>query len=62
VALKNQVLRQLVCERLGRDHRLAPSDEDTLFGLLVLSFAFTGRTASVREAIAFVREKIQLQN
>ena len=53
VALKNQVLRQLVCERLGRDHRLAPSDEDTLFGLLVLSLAFTGRTASVADAIAF---------
>ena len=62
VALKNQVLRQLVCERLGLDHRLAPSDEDTLFGLLVLSLAFTGRTASVREAIAFVRDNHQPQN
>jgi sugar (pentulose or hexulose) kinase len=62
VALKNQVLRQLVCERLGQDHRLAPSDEDTLFGLLVLSLAFTGRTASVREAIAFLRDNHQPQN
>ena len=62
VALKNQVLRQLVCERLGRDHRLAPSEEDTLFGLLVLSLAFTGRTASVREAIAHVRENLVSQN
>lgn len=62
VALKNQVLRELVCERLGRDQRLAPSDEDTLFGLLVLSLAFTGRTASVREAIAFVRDNHQPQN
>jgi sugar (pentulose or hexulose) kinase len=62
VALKNQLLRQLVCERLGQDHRLAPSDEDTLFGLLVLSLAFTGRTASVREAIAFVRDNHQPPN
>jgi sugar (pentulose or hexulose) kinase len=62
VALKNQVLRQLVCGRLGQDHRLAPSDEDTLFGLLVLSLAFTGRTASVREAIAFVRDNHQPPN
>lgn len=62
VALKNQVLRQLVCERLGRDHRLAPTNEDTLFGLLVLSLAFTGRTASVREAIGVVRENHQTKN
>jgi sugar (pentulose or hexulose) kinase len=61
VALKNQVLRQLVCERLGRDLRLAPSDEDTLFGLLVLSLAFTGRIASVADAIAFVRDNHQPQ-
>jgi sugar (pentulose or hexulose) kinase len=62
VAMKNQLLRQLVCECLGREHRLAPSGEDTLFGLLVLSLAFTGRTASVREAIAFVRDIHQPQN
>jgi sugar (pentulose or hexulose) kinase len=62
VALKNQVLRQLVCERLGRDHRLAPSDEDTLFGLLVLCLAFTRSHPSVREAIAHVRENHVLKN
>jgi sugar (pentulose or hexulose) kinase len=54
VALKNQVLRQLVCERLGMQHRLAPYQEDTLFGLLVLSLAFSGHTPSVRDAIAEV--------
>ena len=59
---RNNYLTQLVCERLGQDHRLAPSDEDTLFGLLVLSLAFTGRTASVREAIAFVRDNHQPPN
>lgn len=62
VAMKNRVLRELVCKRLGWEHRLAPSDEDTLFGLLVLSLAFTGRTASVRDAIAFVRDNYQPQN
>lgn len=62
VAMKNPLLRRLVCERLGKDHRLAPSDEDTLFGLLVLSLAFTGHMASVREAIAFVRDNNQTQN
>jgi sugar (pentulose or hexulose) kinase len=62
VALKNALLRQLVCERLGQQHRLAPSDEDTLFGLLVLSLAFTGRTASVRDAIALVRDEHQSQS
>ncbi|MBM3878016.1 MAG: hypothetical protein FJ386_15115 [Verrucomicrobia bacterium] len=62
VALKNAVLRQLICARLGDAHRLAPSDEDTLFGLLVLSLAFTGRAASVREAIALVRDNHQPQD
>jgi sugar (pentulose or hexulose) kinase len=56
VALKNRVLRQLICGRLGDSHRLAPSDEDTLFGLLVLSLAFSGSHPSVRGAIAHVRE------
>ncbi|MEI6715252.1 MAG: FGGY family carbohydrate kinase [Verrucomicrobiota bacterium] len=62
VALKNEVLRELVCDRLGREHRLAPSDEDTLFGLLVLSFAFTGCTTTVRDAISFMRENNQPKN
>ena len=62
VALKNRVLRQLVCERLGPNHRLAPTNEDTLFGLLVLSLAFTGGTESVREAIAVVHDNHQTKN
>jgi sugar (pentulose or hexulose) kinase len=62
VAMKNAVLRQLICLRLGDLHRLDPSDEDTLFGLLVLSLAFTRFKASVREAIAFVRDNHQPQN
>ena len=62
VALKNALLRELVCDRLGRDHRLAPSEEDTLFGLLVLSLAFTGRTASVSQAIALMRNNHPSKN
>ena len=47
VALKTPQLRQLICERLGQEHRLAPSEEDTLLGLLVLGLAFSG-TREVR--------------
>ncbi len=62
VALKNELLRQLVCARLGQKHRLAPCNEDTLFGMLVLSLAFSGRAKSVHEAIAFVRDNHPPQN
>jgi sugar (pentulose or hexulose) kinase len=57
VALKTELLRQMICDRLGRAHRLAASEEDTLLGLLVLSLAFSGRFPSVAEAIAFVRKE-----
>ncbi|MSU70409.1 MAG: hypothetical protein EXS39_06490 [Opitutaceae bacterium] len=56
VALKTALLRRMICERLGDAHRLAPSDEDTLYGLLVLSLAFNGRTRSVREAVALAKQ------
>jgi sugar (pentulose or hexulose) kinase len=59
VALKNEVLRRLIRERLVDAHRLAPSDEDTLLGLLVLSLAFSGRAASVGEAIECARARLQ---
>jgi sugar (pentulose or hexulose) kinase len=55
VARKTDVLRQLICGRLGSAHRFAPSEEDTLFGLLVLASAFTGRTASVHAAMEAFR-------
>ena len=57
VALKTALLRHLICERLGREHRLAPSDEDTLLGLLVLSLAFSQRVGSVQDAMAFARQR-----
>jgi sugar (pentulose or hexulose) kinase len=56
VALKTPQLRQLICERLGQEHRLAPSEEDTLLGLLVLGLAFSGRAKSVAAAMAFVKQ------
>ena len=56
VALKTPQLRQLICERLGQQHRLAPSEEDTLLGLLVLGLTFSGRAKSVAGAMSFVRQ------
>jgi sugar (pentulose or hexulose) kinase len=59
VALKTELLRRRVQERLGGTHRLAPTDEDTLLGLLVLSLAFSGRSTSVRDAIGSARNHFQ---
>jgi len=56
VALKTPLLRQLICERLGQQHRLAPVEEDTLLGLLVLGLAFSGKTKSVGDAMALVKQ------
>lgn len=55
VARKNDVLRHLIGQHLGTDHRFAPSTEDTLFGLLVLASAFTEHAASVQTAIESFR-------
>ena len=57
VALKTPLLRQLICQRLGQEHRQAPSDEDTLLGLLVLGLAFSGRANSVAESMSIVKRK-----
>jgi sugar (pentulose or hexulose) kinase len=52
VALKTPLLRRLICDRLGSEHRLALSEEDTLLGLLALALAFSGRAESVLGAMA----------
>jgi sugar (pentulose or hexulose) kinase len=57
LALKVRLLRDLICERLGRRHRLAAAEEDTLLGLLVLAQAFSGRAASVTDAITLTRPR-----
>lgn len=59
LALKTPLLRQLVCDRLGREHRLAASEEDTLLGLLVLGLHYSGAQPTVVDAIAFVRERFR---
>jgi sugar (pentulose or hexulose) kinase len=56
VALKTPLLRQLICERLGQEHRLAPSEEDTLLGLLVLGHAFSGGSKSVSAAMSMLKK------
>jgi sugar (pentulose or hexulose) kinase len=50
LAQKIGLLRQIISEQFGVPYRMAPHTEDTMFGLLALGMAFTGRTASVREA------------
>ena len=59
VALRTELLRRLVCDRLGPAHRLAASEEDTLLGLLVLALRFTGAQPTVADAIAYVRERFR---
>jgi sugar (pentulose or hexulose) kinase len=50
------ILRQLICDRFQKDYRLSPTAEDTLLGLLALALAFTGRAASVEQAMALLLE------
>jgi hypothetical protein len=57
VALKTPLLRRLICDRLGQPHRLASTEEDTMLGLLLLGLAFSGRCASVTDAIRCRREQ-----
>ena len=55
LALKSELLRQLICHRLGANHRVAATEEDVLLGLLILGLRFTGRSRSVLEAMQQVR-------
>jgi len=55
LAFKIPLLRRLICERLGQAHRLAPSEEDTLLGLLALALAASGRASSVSDAMGLLR-------
>jgi sugar (pentulose or hexulose) kinase len=51
LAQKVELLRRIICERFGDEHRLSPSPEDTLVGLLALGMACTGQAGSTEEAI-----------
>jgi sugar (pentulose or hexulose) kinase len=50
------ILRQLIRDTFQKDYRLCPKAEDTLLGLLALALAFTGRTASVEQAMTLLLE------
>ncbi len=55
LAQKVPTLRQLINARFGVPDRLAPSTEDTLFGLLALALVADGRMATVSAAIESLR-------
>jgi sugar (pentulose or hexulose) kinase len=59
VALKAELLRRLICDRLGAAHRIVASEEDTMLGLLALALAFNERAASVQKAMNFLRLNYQ---
>lgn len=50
VACRLEVLREIIQKRFGTGYRLAPFEEDALFGLLILALVFSGEFGSVREA------------
>lgn len=56
---KVDILRKTICDRFGASHRLSPSAEDTLLGLLALGLAFTGRAATVAAATDLLFERYQ---
>ncbi|MBI5760819.1 MAG: hypothetical protein HZA46_20045 [Planctomycetales bacterium] len=49
-------LRTEIVNRFACPHRLCPSAEDSLLGLLVLALTISGRTSSVAAAIELVRD------
>ena len=58
VARRLPPVRELTAAALGLPWRLSPHGEDTLFGLMVLARAWSGRDASVRAATETVRAAI----
>lgn len=52
---KFPLLRDLISRRFGMGYRLPPTEEDTLFGLLVLAVVCTGRASTLVDASALLR-------
>ena len=50
VACRLEVLREIIQKRFETGYRLAPFEEDALFGLLILALVFSGEFGSVRQA------------
>jgi sugar (pentulose or hexulose) kinase len=59
LAVKLEVLRQIIQKQFQTDYRLAPCAEDSLLGLLALALAFSGRVKSVEQAMADLRAQEQ---
>jgi hypothetical protein len=58
LATKVEVLRHAIQRRFGAGYRIAPFEEDTLFGLLVLATVFSGRAPSVKGLTLQFRETL----
>jgi sugar (pentulose or hexulose) kinase len=58
VARQLETVRELTAAALGLPYRLSPHPEDTLFGLMVLALAFSGRQDSVRAATDVARRHL----
>jgi sugar (pentulose or hexulose) kinase len=50
VARQLEIVRNLTAAALALPYRLSPHSEDTMFGLMILALAFSGRQSSVRAA------------
>jgi sugar (pentulose or hexulose) kinase len=57
---KLDLLRTLICDQFGVAYRIAPAQEDSLLGLMALGLAFTGRAASVTDAVALLAQAYQV--
>lgn len=55
LARKNALLRTVIQERLRTQYRLCPLEEDALLGLMALALVFSGRVASVEQAMQHLR-------
>jgi xylulokinase len=58
VARRIPMIRELTATALGLPYRLSPHEEDTLFGLMVLALAFSGRHESVDAATKVVSARM----
>ena len=54
VARRLPLVRELTAAAMGLPARVSPHEEDTLFGLMVLALAYSGRAASVQAATEMI--------
>jgi sugar (pentulose or hexulose) kinase len=59
VASRLEVLRDIIEKRFETGYRLAPLEEDTLFGLLMLALVFSGESGSVKQTAKELRPAYQ---